>query len=98
MTKIKNSDNPKAGKETSSKQRNQVIVSNYIKWYRYSGKVCYKTKYMFTIQFSNCTLRHVVERNENLRLTKKKTLYINVYGSFIHNNPKLKKAQKSFNK
>ena len=64
MTKIKNSDNPKAGKETSSKQRNQVIVSNYIKWYRYSGKVCYKTKYMFTIQFSNCTLRHVVERND----------------------------------
>ena len=57
---------------------------------------------MFTIQFSNCTLRHVVQKNENLRLTKKTNkqtnLYINVYGSFIHNNPKLKTAQKSFNK
>ena len=52
MTKIKNSDNPKAGKETSSKQRNQVIVSNYIKWYRYSGKV-YVTKPNICLQYNS---------------------------------------------
>ena len=58
--------------------------------------ISYKTKYVFTIQFSNCTLRHLSQRNENLMFTK--NLYINAYGGFIHNSPKLETAQKSFNR
>lgn len=47
----------------------------------------------------NFTPGYLPKKNKNISTKKpQKTLYKNVHGSFIHNNPKLKMAQVSINR
>lgn len=59
-----------------------------VKWYSHCGKSSFlQTEHVHTIQPSNCTLRHLSHRNENM--CSQKNLYLKVYGSFICKSQKL---------
>ena len=65
-------DTKKKKKKKKSKRNYTYIASGNVRWYSLSGKefVSLKTKYAATIQRSNCTPGHLIQRNENYVRTK----------------------------
>jgi hypothetical protein len=85
MAKIKTATPPKSHKD-AQKVDDPYIVHRNEKWYSHSGKwlgiffCCFFFNYATTIQFSNCTPRHLSQRNENLHSDK--NLHANVFSKF----------------
>lgn len=82
------------------------VAGRNITWYSHPGKwvaASYKIKYVITTQSSSCTVGHVSqeEKKENIFSHTHKhthTFTKSAYNSFIHNSPKLERAQRCFNK
>lgn len=82
---------PNSG-EDSEKLDHSYIASGDVKWKQFGTlenglAVSLKTRLATTIQPSNYTPRHFSQRKENL--CSYKNLSVNVYSSFINNNPNL---------
>ena len=78
------------------------VAGRNVTWYSHPGKwvaASYKIKYVIYTQSSNFTLEHVSqEEKKNILHTHTHTCTKSAHNSFIHNSPKLERAQRCFNK
>ena len=90
---------PNAG-ENMEQWELSFIAGGNAKWYSHFGRhfcgCLQKTLYMLAKISCNCAPWYLVKGEENLCLHK--SLCMDVYGSFIHNCPKLKAAKMSFSR
>lgn len=78
---------PNDGKDAKKLDHSNMAGENVNGTLEISLAVSYKTKHAITTQFSNCTVGHLSQRNENLHSCK--NLYTNVHSTFICDSQKL---------
>ena len=80
------------------------IAGRNVTWYSHPGKcvaASYKIKYVIITQSSNFTLERVSQeekKHTSHTYTHTHTCTKSAHNSFIHNSPKLERAQRCFNK
>ena len=96
MAQIQNTANTKCWKKVE--QELSFIVGGNAKWYSHFRKLVasYKTKHMFTIEFSSHTPWYLPKGVENVCPHKK--LHMNVDSSFMYNCQNLEANKASFSR